>query len=180
MGSIPAIPGGNSCHPVELKEGGQSLGREAGGAARRRHCMLVQQLSLKQPLRRNGPRGRIVARLVRCGWRRIRVNQPCPPATIARTEPQVGRSVLIDQACRLLGVSKRTVYYWIRAGRLRTVRTLGGSQRILVASIRELAARRAPAGESPLAAGCADEAHVFAPDHPVTDRTSWRGPCSVA
>ncbi len=106
------------------------------------------------------------------------MDQAYQPVTIARTEPQVGRSVLIDQACRLLGVSKRTVYYWIRAGRLRTVRTLGGSQRILVTSIRELAARRAPVVESPLAAGA--DAHVFTPDHPVSERTSWRGPCSVA
>jgi excisionase family DNA binding protein len=108
------------------------------------------------------------------------VDQACQPVTTARSEPQVGRSVLIDQACRLLGVSKRTVYYWIRAGRLRTVRTLGGSQRILVASIRELAARRAPAGESPLAAGCAADAVAFTSNRPVSERTSWRGPCSVA
>ena len=49
-----------------------------------------------------------------------------------------GGSVLIDRACGLLGVSKRTVYYWIRAGRLRTIRTRGGSQRILLASIQDL------------------------------------------
>jgi excisionase family DNA binding protein len=58
--------------------------------------------------------------------------------------PRLGRSVLIDQACLMLGVSKRTVYYWIRSGRLRTIRTLGGSQRILLESIEELPGRRAP------------------------------------
>ena len=52
--------------------------------------------------------------------------------------PQLGRSVTIDQAAQLLGVSRRTVYYRIREGRLRTVRTLGGSQRVLVQSLQEL------------------------------------------
>ena len=38
---------------------------------------------------------------------------------------------------QLLGVSRRTVYYRIREGRLRTIRTLGGSQRVLVESVDE-------------------------------------------
>lgn len=50
-------------------------------------------------------------------------------------QPTLGRSVTIDQAAQLLGVSRRTVYYRIREGRLRTVRTLGGSQRVLVESM---------------------------------------------
>jgi excisionase family DNA binding protein len=58
-----------------------------------------------------------------------------------RAEPGwVGRSVFIDQAMRMLGVSKRTVYYRIRDGRLRTIRVRGGSQRVLIESIRDLAA----------------------------------------
>jgi excisionase family DNA binding protein len=51
--------------------------------------------------------------------------------------PQLGRSVTIDQAAHLLGVSRRTVYYRIREGRLRTIRTLGGSQRVLIESVHE-------------------------------------------
>ena len=47
----------------------------------------------------------------------------------------VGRSVSIDQAAELLGVSRRTVYNRIRDGRLITIRTLGGSQRVLVESL---------------------------------------------
>ncbi len=47
----------------------------------------------------------------------------------------LGRSVLIEDAAVLLGVSRRTVYYWIRDGRLETVRTHGGSQRVLMQSI---------------------------------------------
>lgn len=49
--------------------------------------------------------------------------------------PRLGRSVSIDQAAELLGVSRRTVYNRIRDGRLLTIRTLGGSQRVLVASL---------------------------------------------
>jgi excisionase family DNA binding protein len=47
-------------------------------------------------------------------------------------------SVMIDQAADLLGVSRRTVYYRIREGRLLTIRTIGGSQRVLIASIQAL------------------------------------------
>ena len=57
-----------------------------------------------------------------------------------RTElqPQVGRSVSIEQAAQLLAVSRRTVYYRIRDGRLRTIRTLGGSQRVLLDSVQDI------------------------------------------
>jgi excisionase family DNA binding protein len=49
--------------------------------------------------------------------------------------PRLGRSVSIDQAAELLGVSRRTVYNRIREGRLLTIRTLGGSQRVLIESL---------------------------------------------
>jgi len=55
-------------------------------------------------------------------------------------QPQVGRSVSIEQAAQILGVSRRTVYYRIRDGRLRTIRTLGGSQRVLMDSVDEMKA----------------------------------------
>ena len=53
-------------------------------------------------------------------------------------QPQLGRSVSIEQAAQLLNVSRRTVYYRIRDGRLRTIRTIGGSQRVLVDSVDEM------------------------------------------
>lgn len=56
-------------------------------------------------------------------------------------EPRLGRSVTIDQAAALLGVSRRTIYNRIRDGRLRTVRTLGVSQRVLVQSLFEMGFR---------------------------------------
>ncbi len=56
-------------------------------------------------------------------------------------QPCIGRSVSLDQACQILQVSRRTVYNWIRDGRLQTIRTLGGSQRVLVESVRQAAGR---------------------------------------
>ena len=50
-------------------------------------------------------------------------------------EPRIGRSVSLDHAAELLGVSRRTIYNRIRDGRLQTIRTLGGSQRVLVDSM---------------------------------------------
>lgn len=60
-------------------------------------------------------------------------------------------TVMIDHAAALLGVSRRTVYYRIREGRLRTVRTMGGTQRVLVASIAELLREAQPALTAPAA-----------------------------
>jgi len=55
-------------------------------------------------------------------------------------------SVIVDQAAELLGVSRRTVYYRIREGKLATIRTRNGSQRVLMDSI--LALLRAKATRS--------------------------------
>lgn len=49
--------------------------------------------------------------------------------------PRIGRSVSLDHAAQLLGVSRRTIYNRIRDNRLQTIRTAGGSQRVLVDSI---------------------------------------------
>ena len=48
------------------------------------------------------------------------------------------RTLFIDEAAAVLGVSRRTVYYRIRQGRLKTIRTRCGSQRVLLASIQLL------------------------------------------
>lgn len=53
-------------------------------------------------------------------------------------EPRIGRSVSLDHAAELLGVSRRTIYNRIREGRLQTIRTLGGSQRVLLDSVMDL------------------------------------------
>jgi excisionase family DNA binding protein len=64
----------------------------------------------------------------------------CPVSTNSEPharESRLGRSVSIDQAASLLNVSRRTIYNRIGDGRLRTVRTIGGSQRVLVESLLE-------------------------------------------
>jgi excisionase family DNA binding protein len=58
-------------------------------------------------------------------------------------EPRIGRSVSLDHAAELLGVSRRTIYNRIREGRLQTIRTLGGSQRVLLDSIADTRERPA-------------------------------------
>ena len=52
-------------------------------------------------------------------------------------EPRIGRSVSLDHAAEILGVSRRTIYNRIRDGRLQTIRTLGGSQRVLIESVTD-------------------------------------------
>lgn len=52
-------------------------------------------------------------------------------------EARIGRSVSLDHAAELLGVSRRTIYNRIRDGRLQTIRTLGGSQRVLIESVTD-------------------------------------------
>ena len=51
--------------------------------------------------------------------------------------PRIGRSVSLDHAAQILGVSRRTIYNRIRDGRLQTIRTLGGSQRVLIDSVQD-------------------------------------------
>jgi len=48
------------------------------------------------------------------------------------------RSVLVEQAAQLLGVSRRTVYYRIRDGQLLTFRTRCGSRRVFIESVERL------------------------------------------
>jgi excisionase family DNA binding protein len=50
----------------------------------------------------------------------------------------ISLTLLIDRAAAFLGVSRRTVYYRISEGRLRTIRTRCGSQRVLIESAEAL------------------------------------------
>ena len=68
---------------------------------------------------------------------RVRVGMQQATDTIpgAVSEPRIGRSVSLDHAAQMLGVSRRTIYNRIRDGRLQTIRTPGGSQRVLLDSV---------------------------------------------
>ncbi|OFW17277.1 MAG: hypothetical protein A3H29_00480 [Acidobacteria bacterium RIFCSPLOWO2_02_FULL_67_21] len=72
---------------------------------------------------------------------------------------RLGRSVSIDQAAQLLKVSRRTIYYRIRDGRLQTIRTMGGSQRVLVDSLYADGFRPQPFPTSASAATFAIRSH---------------------
>ena len=45
------------------------------------------------------------------------------------------KAISIMNACALVGVSRRTIYNWITAGKVEYVRTAGGSVRIFVDSL---------------------------------------------
>ncbi len=64
-------------------------------------------------------------------------------------EAHIGRSVSLDHAAALLGVSRRTIYNRIRESRLQTIRTAGGSQRVLVESLGALTGRGAHSDTTP-------------------------------
>ena len=73
---------------------------------------------------------------------------------LLRTRPTMSgpKSIFVEQAAAVLGLSRRTVYYRIRAGRLKTVRTRGGTQRVLLESVEDLlremrGAQAAPPGD---------------------------------
>ena len=84
-----------------------------------------------------------MGRAKRSGGGSVRVDRIARPAVSMPIEPRMGRSVSLDQAAGSLGVSRRTIYNWIRAGRLQTIRTVGGgSQRVLLASLREMVGAR--------------------------------------
>ena len=55
-----------------------------------------------------------------------------------RSNMDMAKSVFVEDAAQLLGVSRRTVYYRIREGRLQTVRTANGTRRVLMESIETL------------------------------------------
>jgi excisionase family DNA binding protein len=67
-------------------------------------------------------------------------------------------TVSIPKACELVGVSRRTIYNWIAAGKIQYVRTAGGSVRIFADTLwRDSAADKAgtdaPAGLERLSRG---------------------------
>ena len=66
---------------------------------------------------------------------------------VASSQPHVpeyadSRSVSLEQTCAALRVSRRTVYYLIKGGCLRTIRTQMGSQRVLVDSLKTYSLER--------------------------------------
>ena len=86
------------------------------------------------------------------------INFPVPAMLLAQNRPvsasaavaplvprgaAMDRTLFIDEAAALLGVSRRTVYYRIRDGRLQTIKTRCGSQRVVLSSLEALAREEA-------------------------------------
>jgi excisionase family DNA binding protein len=59
-------------------------------------------------------------------------------------------TVHIMRACEMVGVSRRTIYNWIAAGKVEYVRTAGGSIRIFSDSLWRPAGVRPVFGPSPM------------------------------
>ncbi len=59
------------------------------------------------------------------------------------------KAISIMKACELVGVSRRTIYNWITAGKLEYVRTAGGSIRIFVDSLWRDPATEGQSSEMP-------------------------------
>ncbi len=71
------------------------------------------------------------------------------------TESAMDRQTLsIMKACEVVGVSRRTIYNWISAGKVEYVRTAGGSIRIFADTLwRDATPARTLNGESTEPAG---------------------------
>ena len=65
--------------------------------------------------------------LIRSGWGRY--------ALLEATNTMERQTVSIMKACEMVGVSRRTIYNWIAAGKVEYVRTAGGSIRIFTDSL---------------------------------------------
>jgi excisionase family DNA binding protein len=73
------------------------------------------------------------------------------------------KTLLIHEAAERLGVSRRTVYYRISDGRLQTIRTRCGSQRVLLSSIEALLRQEeeAPRRDRPTARAADSQAETL-------------------
>jgi excisionase family DNA binding protein len=109
----------------------------------------VQQLALVQPLSYGVEITAGLARALPLDRQEVSAVEQ-PAADLQTVPPGLPQTVLIDHAVLLLGVSKRTVYYMIRDGRLRTIRTRCGSQRVLMSSLVAVAGK--PVSAAPIAA----------------------------
>ena len=80
------------------------------------------------------------------------------------------QTISIMKACELVGVSRRTIYNWIAAGKVEYVRTAGGSIRIFVDTLwRQPARRFQPRGVTPHRCGTRASSRESV-DHPPGDR----------
>jgi excisionase family DNA binding protein len=89
-------------------------------------------------------------------------DRPLGQSHESAVEHRVGRSISLDQAAELLGVSRRTIYNRIRDGRLHTIRTFGGSQRVVLDSVLDMMRRKGERRTYPRQISLADRPHTSA------------------
>ena len=70
------------------------------------------------------------------------------------------QTVSIMKACEVVGVSRRTIYNWIAAGKVEYVRTAGGSIRIFTDSLWRDGDSKADAGKKAVAPVAQHVAHA--------------------
>ena len=63
------------------------------------------------------------------------------------------QTLSIMKACEAVGVSRRTIYNWIAAGKVQYVRTAGGAIRIFADSLWRDPAGNGPAGQPTATSG---------------------------
>lgn len=85
--------------------------------------------------------------------------------------PQLGRSVTINKASQLLCVSQGTIYNWIRSGKLQTIKTIGGSQRVINESISQIQPREEIRHRPPRPEARQKD------NYAVNDPRKYEGPC---
>ncbi len=57
------------------------------------------------------------------------------PSPIILDPTDHARLATIAEAARIMGVSKRTIYLWIQAGKVESRRTASGQQRVVVGQL---------------------------------------------
>ena len=63
------------------------------------------------------------------------------------------KTISIMKACELVGVSRRTIYNWISAGKVEYIRTAGGSIRIFADTLWRSSGHEAPVRPEASSAG---------------------------
>lgn len=58
-----------------------------------------------------------------------------PAPELAVPEPMRRKTVTVEEACKAVGVTRRTIYNWMAQGKIEYTETAGGSKRIYADSL---------------------------------------------
>ena len=74
---------------------------------------------------------------------------PSDKQAIQKARQMERETLTIMKACEVVGVSRRTIYNWISAGKVEYVRTAGGSIRIFADTLWRSSGHESPSGARP-------------------------------